>query len=191
MVWHTLNAFEEHGRIVLDVCEQAAPRFPAADGSAIPQAALRQRLARWSFDPASDAPVEARRLSDVVCEYPRVDERFVGRPYRFGFVAAEGGPGTGDPCHRAIGRFDHASGEMALWRAPAGCAVSEPVFAARPGSDAEGDGWLLATVFDAARDASHLAVLDAGRIEDGPLGCAHLDHRVPAGFHGSFVADPA
>jgi carotenoid cleavage dioxygenase len=63
------------------------------------------------------------------------------------------------------------------------------VFAARPGSHAEGDGWLLATVFDAARNASHLAILDAQRVEAGPIACARLNHRVPAGFHGTFVAD--
>jgi carotenoid cleavage dioxygenase len=75
---------------------------------------------------------------------------------------------------------------MRLWRAPAGCSVSEPVFTARGAGD--GDGWLLVVVFDAARNASHLAILDAERIEAGPIARAHLDHRVPAGFHGSFVA---
>jgi len=103
-------------------------------------------------------------------------------------VAAEGGPGTGDMSHRAIGRWDHETAEMRLWRAPAGQAVSEPVFAARSSSSAEGVGYLLATVFDEARNASHLVILDAERLEDGPIARAHLNHRVPAGFHGSFVS---
>ena len=110
-------------------------------------------------------------------------------PYRYGFVAAEGGPGTGDRLHRAIGRYDHATGEMRLWRAPAGQAVSEPVFTPASASAPEGVGYLLATVFDERRNASHLAVLDAERVEDGPIARAYLDHRVPAGFHGSFVAE--
>jgi carotenoid cleavage dioxygenase len=186
MVWHVLNAHEGGARIHLDLCDQAAPAFPAADGTPAPEAALQQRLARWTIDPGSNTPVEVRRLSEVVCEYPRIDERFIGRPYRYGFVAALGGPGTGDLCHRALGRFDHATGELRLWRAPDRCAVSEPLFAPRPGS--EGDGWLLATVFDEARNRSWLAVLDARDIEAGPIARALLDHRVPAGFHGSWVA---
>ncbi len=53
-------------------------------------------------------------------------------------------------------------------------------------TSAEGDGYLLATVFDERRNASHLAVFDAQQVETGPIARAHLDHRVPLGFHGSW-----
>jgi carotenoid cleavage dioxygenase len=188
MVWHVMNAFDEDdGRIRLDLCQQAAPAFPAPDGRLAPEPALRQHLARWTVDPGSGRPVAVRRLAEVVCEYPRMDERRLGLAYRYGFVAAEGGPGTGDLLHRAIGRYDHAEGRMRLWRAGEGQSVSEPVFVPRSSEAEEGDGWLLAVVFDAGRNASHLAILDAMRLEDGPVARAHLDHRVPAGFHGSWV----
>ncbi len=169
------------------MCQQDAPAFPSADGRAAPEHALRQFLCRWTIDLLSGADVQVRRLSPTVCEYPRIDERWSGLRYRFGFVAAEGGPGTGDLLHRAIGRFDHATGEMRLWRAPAGQSVSEPVFAPAPGPPSEGVGYVLATIFDERRNASHLAILDAERVEAGPIARAHLDHRVPVGFHGSFV----
>ncbi|WP_337185542.1 carotenoid oxygenase family protein [Phenylobacterium sp.] len=199
MAWHTLNAFEADGAIHLDLCLQAAPAFPLADsgadsgagswadGATTPEADLRQRLYRWSFAPEG-GEVATRRLSDEVCEYPRIDERFLGWPCRYGFLGAGGGPGTGDLLHRAIGVFDHAEGRMALWRAGPGQSVSEPVFAARPGSDREGDGWLLSVVYEAAEDRSWLGVFDAGAAEAGPIARADLPHRVPAGFHGIFVA---
>ena len=139
------------------------------------------------MDPASNRPVEVKRLSDKVCEYPRMDERWIGLPYRYAFLAAEGGPGTGDFLHRAVARFDHAAAEMRHWRAPPHQAVSEPVFAAKPGRSKEGVGHLLVVVFDERRNRSHLAVFDAESVEDGPIARAHLDHRVPSGFHGSFV----
>ncbi len=50
----------------------------------------------------------------------------------------------------------------------------------------EGDGFLLATIFDEARNASQLAVFDAQHVADGPIARADLDHRVPMGFHGSW-----
>lgn len=187
MAWHMLNAHEADGRLHIDLCQQAAPAFPDAEGRPAPDAALRQYLTRWTVDPEGRGEVSARRLSEAVCEYPRMDERRSGLAYRYGFVAALGGPGTGDPCHRALGRYDHQTGEMRLWRAGEGMAVSEPVFVPRRGGSEEGVGHLLATVFDEARNASHLAILDAERIEAGPVARAHLDHRVPAGFHGSFV----
>jgi carotenoid cleavage dioxygenase len=45
---------------------------------------------------------------------------------------------------------------------------------------------LLAYVFDANRGASHMVVLDAQNLADGPLAKAMLDHRVPYGFHGNW-----
>src|SRR5262249_44134614 len=63
MVWHTMNAYEEEGRIHLDLCQQDAAAFPTADGHATPPALLRQRLARWTIDPDSNRSVVVNRLS--------------------------------------------------------------------------------------------------------------------------------
>ena len=65
-------------------------------------------------------------------------------------------------------------------------AVSEPVFVPRTEKSQEGEGFLLSTVYDAAIDKSFLLVLDAENIEQGPIGKAMLDHRVPFGFHGNW-----
>ena len=199
MSWHTMNAYDTDDGIVLDLCVQASAAFPMLDGTMAPASALRQYLTRWTLkhvtkgrgDAQSDPSVTGlsdTRLSEVVCEYPRIDERRLGQRHRHGYVAAVGGPGTGDPFQRALGRFDFDAGEMALWHAGSHCAVSEPIFVPRAPDAEEGGGWLLATVFDERRNASHLAVLDAARVAEGPITRVHLDHRVPMGFHGTFVA---
>jgi carotenoid cleavage dioxygenase-like enzyme len=185
MAWHTLNAFDDGECVVVDLCRQDAPAFPAADGTPNPEPALRQYLERWTLDPATDT-VATARLSDIVCEYPRIDERRAGLAYRYGYFAAVGGPGTGDPCQRAIARFDHATATMQTYHAGARCAVSEPVFVARRAAATEDDGYLLATIYDEVRNASHLAVFDARDVTAGPVARALLDHRVPMGFHGSW-----
>ena len=189
MAWHTLNAHEVGDAIHLDVCEQAAPAFPRADGTLPNESSLEQRLSRWTLSAGRDT-FEPARLSDVVCEYPRIDERRLGRSYRYGFVATAGGPGTSDAFHRAIARYDHATGSMQAHHAGAGSAVSEPVFVARRASADEGDGYLLATIYDEGRNASHLAIYDARDVSAGPFARAHLDHRVPMGFHGCWRAEP-
>ena len=51
---------------------------------------------------------------------------------------------------------------------------------------AEGEGFLLAHVYDANRGASHLAIMDAQNVAAGPLAKAYLDHRIPYGFHGNW-----
>jgi all-trans-8'-apo-beta-carotenal 15,15'-oxygenase len=65
--------------------------------------------------------------------------------------------------------------------------AEEHLFVPRPGSTEADDGWLLGTVLDSARDRSGLVVLDAKRIEDGPLATAWLERSFPLGFHGHFA----
>jgi all-trans-8'-apo-beta-carotenal 15,15'-oxygenase len=66
--------------------------------------------------------------------------------------------------------------------------VSEPVFAPRPGGSGETDGWVLVLVYDEAARSSHVAVLDAERLDAGPVGRAHFDHPIPVTLHGAWAA---
>ncbi|HEY1707402.1 MAG TPA: carotenoid oxygenase family protein [Rhizomicrobium sp.] len=183
MAWHSMNAFNEGGRIAVDVCPQEAPMFPFADGTPPDPGRAAQYLTRWEFDWNGPAHFTATRLNGDPCEYPRIDERRTGRAYRHGYVACIGGPGTGDIFQRGIGHYDHTAGMLDLWNAGAQSAVAEPVFVAKHGSSREGEGFLLTNVFDETRNASHLAIFDAENVAAGPVARAHLDHRVPVGFH--------
>lgn len=189
MVWHLMNAFNEHDRIVADVCQQEVPVFPFADGSPTDHKEASQYLTRWEFDWAKPGSFTVERLSDERCEYPRIDERRTGLTYRHGYVACIGGPGSDDIFHRGIGHFDHATRQMRVYSAGPRCAVAEPIFVPKQGSGQEGEGYLLTNIFDEERNASHLAIFDAEQIERGPIARAHLDHRVPVGFHASWRSD--
>lgn len=57
-------------------------------------------------------------------------------------------------------------------------------------SSAEDDGWVLAYVHDAGRDACDVIVLDAQDFAAPPLATVHLPVRVPVGFHGNWVPAP-
>ncbi|MCA0176009.1 MAG: carotenoid oxygenase family protein [Proteobacteria bacterium] len=65
--------------------------------------------------------------------------------------------------------------------------TEEPVWVPKPGGRGELDAWLLATHFDARRQATVLNLLDAAHLADGPLAQAVLPYALPLGFHGSFV----
>src|SRR5436190_16289641 len=129
MAWHVAGAFDAGGRIVVDVCEQAEAVFPRADGRANDPAAATQRLTRWTLDWDGPRRVEKQRLHAGRCEYPRIDDRRMGRPYRYAWVARAGGPGSSELVHRGLGRFDHETGAMQTWDAGPTVAVGEPVFA--------------------------------------------------------------
>ena len=162
--------------------------FPLGDGTPPNVSRTTQLLARWEFDWSKPGGFKMERLSEERCEYPRIDERRTGLKYRHGYVACLGGPGSGDLFHRGLGHFDHVTRKMAIYAAGARCAVAEPVFVPRRADAREGDGYLLTNIFDEERNASHLAIFDAGQIERGPIARAYLDHRVPVGFHGYWRA---
>jgi carotenoid cleavage dioxygenase-like enzyme len=186
MAWHAMNAFNEGDRIVVDLCQQEVPLFPREDGSPTDHRRATQFLTRWVFDWAKPGSFDVARLSDVRCEYPRIDERRSGLSYRHGYVACIGGPGSDDIFHRGIGHFDHVARQMRVYHAGPRCAVAEPVFVPRQGGSREGEGYLLTNIFDEDRNASHLAIFDAEQIERGPIAREHLDHRVPVGFHANW-----
>ena len=173
--FHVMNAWDQDGVLSIDLMlSDAPPFFPDPSGKA--PADAPSFLTRWTLDLRDlGAAVTSRRLSDLDGEFPRIDERFAGRPHRHGFFT------TFDAiCHR-----NEATGAETLFRLPDGDSASEPVFV--PRGEAEGDGWLLAVLFRQERFRSELAIFEAMDVASGPVARAVLPCRVPAGFHGNWV----
>ena len=89
---HTLNAFDQDGKVYVDMPVTGGNVFyffPQADGAVPAPEDLPSSLMRWTFD-LNDArdDVEPQPLTDYMCEFPRCDERYLGRPYEHGFVLA-------------------------------------------------------------------------------------------------------
>jgi carotenoid cleavage dioxygenase len=63
----------------------------------------------------------------------------------------------------------------------------EFVFAEATDASGEDEGYALGFVYDKARDASDLVILDASDMAKAPLAKIHMPRRVPAGFHGSWI----
>jgi len=180
-VFHPLNAYDlPDGRVVVDVVRH--PRMFADDVRG-PNEGL-PTLVRWTLDPARGRAVE-QPLDDRGVEFPRHDERLVGKPHRFGYTATFGEGVAHGPAHKwdlATGRIethDHGPGRVTL----------EPVFVPRAPDAAEDDGWILSYVHDATTDRSDVVILHAQDFAGTPLATIHLPDRVPFGFHGSWVPD--
>ena len=182
-VFHVMNAWEENGRILADVMRyDEPPLFPRADGTPTDPARTRARPARWTIDPAGGTDAfSSRPLDDLPGEFPRIDDRRAGLPYRHGWYAGSRGDSLDTIAH-----LDHASGRRTLLSLPAGDVTSEPVFVPRAPNAPEGDGWLLAVIWRGAEQRSDLVVLRADAITDGPVATIRLPQRVPFGFHGNW-----
>jgi carotenoid cleavage dioxygenase len=181
-VFHPLNAFElADGQVVLDVVRH--PKMFARDVLGPNEGA--PTLDRWILDPAS-GKLREERLDDRGQEFPRHDERRVGRPIRYAYTAAfEPGPSFGP-----LLKHDLAKRSTELHDEGPSRAFLEPVFVPQTPDAAEDDGWVLAYVYDRARDASDVVILHAQDFAARPVARIHLPHRVPYGFHGNWVPDP-
>jgi all-trans-8'-apo-beta-carotenal 15,15'-oxygenase len=185
MVVHFANAWEERGTIVLDLVR--FDDFKVNDAMRDLFDDTEQdggRLYRHRIDLATGR-MEAQRLSEVPCEFPVFDTRYATGPTRHVYAAAlvdNGTPGF----FNGILRLDTRSGESRVLHLAPGCFTSEALFVPRTPGAPEGDGYLLAVVFDASTRTSSLRVLDAADPREA-LAHVHLDHHIPFGFHGFFT----
>jgi carotenoid cleavage dioxygenase len=178
-VFHPLNAYDtDDGKIVADVV-----RHPHmfAERSEMPGGGP-PILVRWTIDPATRS-VREEVVSDRNQEFPRVDERVVGRRHRFGYGVYSGNGSlyagaVKNDLHTGRAEYrDHGEGRF----------CQEPVFVPRSADADEDDGWLLAYIHDENTQAGEVEIWESRDFAGPPVARVHLPQRVPFGFHGNWV----
>jgi carotenoid cleavage dioxygenase len=183
-VFHPFNAYEQNGSIVLDVA-----RYPDLwrGGSATFQVA---RPHRFVLDLKSEKVAE-QPLDDLAIEFPRVDDRLGGLANRYGYAVINTRDDGRGLRLTGLVKYDLATGKSEVHDFGPGRQPGEGVFVPASANAGEEDGYVLAFVYDAARDGSDFVVLDASRFSAPPIATVPLPQRVPFGFHGNWVPDPA
>jgi len=183
-VFHPLNAHDDGDRVVIDAVRH-------------PKMFDRQRLGpdegppmlwRFTIDTATGT-VSEEQLSDVPMEFPRVDERVVGRPHRWGYAGEVAPEETGNEFVGRLVRIDARTGDVELVDPGDGRRAGEWVMVPRSVDAAEDDGWLMALVQNESTGLGELVVLDASAPGEGPVAVVELPNRIPVGFHGNWVPD--
>ena len=177
-VFHPLNAYDDGERIVMDVVRYRRTFDLAQRGE--PDVGT---LYRWTIDPAAGR-VTSAQLDDRGQEFPRLDPRRETLPHRYGY-AVETAPAGGAFAFGGLLKHDLVRGTTERHDVGQRRAASEAVFV--PSGEGEDQGYLLAPVYDADRNASDVIVLDAQNFSAPPLATVHLPVRIPFGFHGNFV----
>jgi carotenoid cleavage dioxygenase-like enzyme len=193
-VFHTLNAYDdEAGRVVVDVVAYAG----AYDVSTL-SGNGPVTLDRWTLDPVAGR-VTRRRLDDRLQEFPRVDERVLSRPHRYGYSAVIGEVNqalitlSGDFADQAFAnallKHDLARGTTEAHEFSPGATAGEAVFVPAHPTAAEDDGYVMAFVHNPDRGAADLVILAAQDFGGEPVARIHLPARIPLGFHGNWIPD--
>ena len=197
---HTINAFDEGGKIYLDlpvVNDNVFWFFPDANGRAPAPESFRTEIVRWCFDmnSKSDKP-EAKVISNFAGEFPHVDDRYVGRPYRHAFMQGtdptkpynpeKAGPIMGF-FFNTFAHLDMSTGEMKSWFAGDTSSTQEPIFAPKSADAAEGEGYVMGIVNRRAEHRADLVIFDAMHIDEGPIATVKIPVRLKYAIHGNWV----
>jgi carotenoid cleavage dioxygenase len=200
MPGHVINAFDENDKVYLDLPvanDNVFWFFPDANGKYPTPGTTRADVVRWCFDlnSKSDRPA-ATVISTVNAEFPHIDDRYVGRPYRHAFMQATdpSKPYNAEKAGPIMGFFfnsfvhlDMATGKTRSWFAGDTSSTQEPVFAPKSATAAEGEGYVMGVVNRRAEHRSDLVVFDAQRIDEGPIATVKIPVRLKFGIHGNWV----
>ncbi len=185
--FHFANGFEQGTDIIVDAAaSRRAPLMPDTNGNLPKHEETRFTLKRWII-PRNGGAFREEELDTVDMQFPRIDDRHAGRAYRHVYFngTTSGTAGRVDG-FETLGRFDFATNKSSTWSAGDGAYCGEPVFVPRDGSRDEGDGYLLALIWQSKRNRSELVVLNARDLESGPVARVLSPSRIPGGFHCSW-----
>lgn len=187
-IQHVINAYDASpDTVVLDAVRYPSfLRFDSASSSYEPNPL---GIAwRYTIHLTPDGlTVDETQIDDRSIELPRIDDSRTGRPHRYVYAVEQ----PTDIEMRGIVKYDLSTGRVQQHAVRIGDQNSEPVFVQRPGSDTEDDGWLIVCVYRADTDSTDVVILAAQDISGEPVATVHLPARIPAGFHGMWVAASA
>lgn len=197
---HVMNAWNEGTKVYFDTPvakNNMFPFFPDVHGAPFNPMEAASFLTRWTVDMASNSDqFEAvTRLTDMIGEFPRIDDRQTGRKYRYGWllvidpqqpVDLKGGS-AGGYVMNTLGLIDHGTGREQKWWCGPTSSLQEPCFIPRGKNAPEGDGWIAQLCNRLEEHRSDLLLFDALDIEKGPIATIKLPVRLRFGLHGNWA----
>lgn len=180
---HFLNATDRGRHITMEL--------PTSTGEHDPS-----QIRRWTFDLKSRKDsFEEEVVSTTSGFLPRMDDRFLSLDYRYGFLSSHDPaikPDTqrapamahmGPFVNNVLQRLDVRTGEIRQCALEPVVSLQEACFVPRKGSQGEGDGYVLAVASNYESTSSDLIIVDAQKIEEGPLATIKLPFRLRSGTH--------
>lgn len=191
-VLHWGNAYEEGDEIVLDGYfqddpdPQPLPGLPPAVGKMmanIDEHSFKSKLHRWRFN-LKTGETKEQHLDDRVVEFGTFNQRYAGIKSRY-LYSTYSKPGW----FLFSGLIKHDLDTGNSWSFDFGDNRfgSEAPFAPRINAADEDDGYLVSFVTDMNTNQSECILIDAKRIEAGPVCRIFLPHRISSGTHATWA----
>jgi carotenoid cleavage dioxygenase len=186
---HTVNAWDNaDGSVSLYAC-----RLDSFDLADINEGSLQPScLYEFRLDPKKGTAYQEPVLSiDKQTDFPRIDDRMIGRKNQFAYFVGSNGLLNNCISGSNILKVDLQSGKV-TGEVDFGdnALVGESVFAPRNasnGTSKEDFGYLLTFVIDSLKKESYVAVIDAATMTIKTK--LKIPTRVPFGFHGLWLQE--
>jgi carotenoid cleavage dioxygenase len=174
-IMHTMSANVENDVLTLDGPIFNRPPFPfeqdfaAGDDVALFFSVAKSHLGRWSIDLKTGA-AKSEQLSDRPSELPKVDERFYGKGYEWGYQVGGVVKRQGMSMNSLVVTNMKTLAEQAYQiRTDQPAAVLEATFAPRQADSPEGDGYIIVPVSWWAERRGEFQIFDTHDITKGPI----------------------
>jgi carotenoid cleavage dioxygenase-like enzyme len=174
-VMHTMSANVVDNVLTLDAPIFNRPPFPFPQDFAVGEdvalffSIAKSFLGRWSIDLSTGA-TKSEQLSDRPSELPKVDERFYGKGYKFGFQIGGVVKRKGMSMNSlVVTDMETLADQEYVIRTDQPAAVLEATFAPRTPEAPEGDGYIIVPVSWWADHRSEFQIFDTHDITKGPI----------------------
>lgn len=177
--FHHVNAFEDRGKIVVDLVSYPDAAIVFGD----PKGENFRKLERFILNQNT---LDRKTIARVPLELPRINyESCNMRHYRYVYGVGFKYPDSKEDSIPIL-KVDIDSGKTISY-GEKGCLAGEPVFVKNPLGTDEDDGVLLTFVSNQVNESSFLAVLDAKDLK--MLARSDSVPYIPYGLHGMFFND--
>jgi carotenoid cleavage dioxygenase-like enzyme len=187
-IMHTMSANHVGDTLILDGPIFDRPPFPFEDevdfgvdfvpfGSGV--------TGRWTID-LKAGTVKSERLDDRAVEFPKVDERFYGNNYQWGFLTAGDSLWSLDTVVRRDVRTG-AEESYTIDTEDQSAVLFEPTFAPRSVDAPEADGYLVVPVSHFMENTSEYQIFDTNDFASGPIARIELPFQIGWTPHGHYM----
>ncbi|PSN71942.1 carotenoid oxygenase [Corynespora cassiicola Philippines] len=199
---HTINAYEEDGKIVLDASvwtDSVFPFFPNSKGEKYfyDPSTVWAPVLRFRVDPNGDTEDKVhpeKVVAEGVYEFGRVDDRLIGKKYdRYWMLTIDttkpplSHNGAVQPGFNTLVCHNFATGKTQSYSHGDDVTFQEPCFVPRSENAPPEDGYIVILADMYQEQRSHLLLFEAQKIDQGPIADIKLPFKLLDGLHGSWV----
>ncbi|MBT4160007.1 MAG: 9-cis-epoxycarotenoid dioxygenase [Gammaproteobacteria bacterium] len=182
-LFHVSNAWEEGDEVVFQACRSNRGGIEATEG--VDMTEQFGQLHEWRFNMKTGEVASKKLDSEHYSDFCRINDNLAGRKNRYIYSARFKPDGVA--VFDGELKYDNETGELQVHEFGPGKESGEAIFAPKVDAIDEDDGYVICFVYDTESGASECHVIDAKKFTDEPVARIRIPHRVPHGFHASWV----